>query len=63
MKSPVFVVGSVGGCSSKVALEYKSSGWHELNDAPSELNQKFLEGIDYYSMAEEMIKYMCSDGN
>lgn len=63
MKIPVFVVGSVGGCSSKVALEYKSSGWHELNDAPSELNQKFLEGIDYYSMAEEMIKYMCSDGN
>lgn len=57
---PVFVVGSVGGCSSEVALEYKCSGWHELNNASSELNQIFLEGIDYFGMAQEMIRYISS---
>lgn len=57
---PVFVVGSVGGCSGEVALEYKRSGWHELNNASSELNQKFLEGIDYFDTAQEMIRYISS---
>ena len=61
MNIPVFVVGSVGGCSSEVALEYKCTGWHELNNAPDELNQEFLEGIDYFSMAQEMIKHISSD--
>lgn len=61
MNIPVFVVGSVGGCSSEVALEYKCTGWHELNNAPDELNQDFLEGIDYFSMAQEMIKHISSD--
>ena len=60
MNIPVFVVGSVGGCSSEVALEYKCSGWHELNNASSELNQIFLEGIDYFGMAQEMIRYISS---
>lgn len=58
MNIPVFVVGSVGGCSSKVALEYKSQEWSGLNNAPMELNQEFLEGIDYFSMAQEMINYL-----
>lgn len=61
MKIPVFVVGSVGGCSSEVALEYKCTGWHGLNNAPEELNQEFLEGIDYFSMAQEMLNYISSD--
>lgn len=60
MNIPVFVVGSVGGCSSKVALEYKSQEWSGLNNAPMELNQEFLEGIDYFSMAQEMINYLGS---
>lgn len=60
MDIPVFVVGSVGGCSSEVALEYKYSGWHKLNSASNELNQKFLDGIDYYGMAQEMIRYINS---
>ena len=60
MNIPVFVVGSVGGCSSEVALEYKSSGWYKLNNASNELNQKFLEEIDYYGMAQEMIRYINS---
>ena len=58
MNIPVFIVGSVGVCSSEVALEYKYSGWHELNNASNELNQKFLEGIDYYGMVQEMIRYI-----
>lgn len=55
---PVFVVGSVGGCSSKVAMEYKMNGWDKLNNASEDLNQNFLEGIDYYSMAKEMIRHI-----
>ena len=58
---PVFVVGSVGGCSSEVALEYKSIGWRGLNNASLELNQKFLDGIDYFSMAQDMIKHISSN--
>lgn len=58
MNIPVFVVGSVGGCSGEVALEYKYDGWHNINDAPAELNQEFLEGIDFFSMAQEMIEYI-----
>ncbi|MDE6313760.1 MAG: TIR domain-containing protein [Lachnospiraceae bacterium] len=57
---PVFVVGSVGGCSSEVALEYRKNGWDKLNNAPNEINQNFLEGIDYYSMAKKMIRYISS---
>ena len=55
---PVFVVGSVGGCSSKVAKEYKETGWSELNSASSELNDKFYDDIDYYNMAQEMLKFL-----
>lgn len=58
---PVFVVGSVGGCSSEVAMEYKQIGWDKLNDASSEINQKFLEGIDYYGMAKDMIRHIGSE--
>ena len=51
MNIPVFIVGSVGGCSSQVALEYQAAGWDKLNEASFELNQEFTEGIDYYKMA------------
>ena len=61
MNIPVFIVGSVGGCSSEVALKYKNIGWRGLNNASLELNQKFLDGIDYFSMAQDMIKYISSD--
>lgn len=55
---PVFVVGSVGGCSSKVAKEYRASGWSEINSAPSDLNDKFCDDIDYYNMAQEMLEFL-----
>ena len=61
MNKPVFVVGSEGGSSSEVALEYKNIGWRGLNNASLELNQKFLDGIDYFSMAQDMIKHISSD--
>lgn len=61
MNIPIFVVGSVGGCSSEVALEYKRKEWSGLNNASVELNQKFLDGIDYFSMAQEMMSYISSD--
>lgn len=57
---PVFAVGSVGGCSSEVAMEYKKTGWDKLNNASAEINQNFLEGIDYYGMAKEMIQHITS---
>lgn len=58
---PVFVVGSVGGCSAKVAMEYKVEGWEKLNDAPMQLNEKFLEDINYFEMAQEMIRFIDVD--
>ena len=55
---PVFIVGSVGGCSAEVALEYKNNGWKELNEASKELNEAFLEEIDYFKLAQSMLKYI-----
>lgn len=55
---PVFVVGSVGGCSSKVAKEYRELGWSEINSAPSDLNDKFCDDIDYYNMTQEMLGFL-----
>lgn len=55
---PVFIVGSVGGCSSKVAEEYRIKGWSEINSASKELNDIFSNDIDYYKMAQEMIKFI-----
>lgn len=55
---PVFIVGSVGGCSSIVATEYKESGWEKLNNAPSILNDNFFSGIDYFQMAQKMIEFI-----
>ena len=42
----------------RVAKEYKETGWSELNSASSELNDKFYDDIDYYNMAQEMLKFL-----
>lgn len=55
---PVFLVGSVGGCSSKVAEEYRIKGWSEINTASNELNEIFCNDIDYYKMAQEMFVFL-----
>ena len=57
-KIPVFIVGSVGGCSSKVALEYKADNWTELNDAPEKLNTELMESIDYFSLSQNILNYL-----
>lgn len=54
----VFVVGSVGGCSSKVASEYSNRGWKLINDAPEQLNEQFYKDIDYYNMAQKMVEFI-----
>lgn len=55
---PVFIVGSVGGCSSVVATEYRSQNWNGLNTAPTDLNNAFVDSIDYYSLSQMMLKYL-----
>lgn len=55
---PVFIVGSVGGCSSKVALEYKADNWTGLNDASKKLNIELMESIDYFSLSQTLLNYL-----
>lgn len=55
---PVFVVGSVGGCSAVVAKEYENNGFVGLNDAAEELNLMFMKDIDYFGMAQNMLNYL-----
>ena len=55
---PVFVVGSVGGCSAVVAKEYENYGFVGLNDAAEELNLMFMKDIDYFGMAQNMLNYL-----
>lgn len=55
---PVFIVGSVGGASSKVALEFKKKQWEGLNKASSNLNQKFMDSLDYFLLSQELMKYL-----
>lgn len=55
---PVFIVGSVGGCSSIVAMEYKDIGWEKINNAGNQLNERFMGDVDYYGMAKDMMRYI-----
>lgn len=57
-KIPVFVAGTVGGCSSVVAAENKASGWKELNEAPWELNRMFMEDLDYFCIVRQLLDYL-----
>ena len=59
---PVFVVGSVGGCSSVVAKEYAMNGFENLNNATEEINLMFMKDIDYFGMAQNMLNYLEMDG-
>ncbi len=57
-KIPVFLVGSVGGASSEIAEEYGKKGWTGLNNAPTELNEKFRTDIGYSNLAKRMIEFI-----
>lgn len=52
---PVFVVGSVGGCSNSIAKEQKTD-WKSLNDYSSDLNEDFMTSGNYHKLALDMIK-------
>lgn len=54
---PVFVVGSVGGCSSVIASEYLNK-WNELNNAPEKINLDFMYSLDYFYVASEMLDWL-----
>ena len=55
---PVFIVGSVGGCSSVVASELNVSGFHLINHASLALNQVFASSTDYLMMTQKMLNYL-----
>lgn len=55
---PVFVVGTVGGCTSEIAMEYEKNNWKNLNSAPTELNNLFFKNIDYSFITKEFLKYL-----
>lgn len=57
-KIPVFIVGSVGGCSSIVASEYRSRSWQGLNDATMELNNEFAQSLDYVMLSGKLLDYL-----
>ena len=58
---PIFIVGTVGGCSSQVASEYEKENWKELNNASSKLNKSFMESLDYFALSQEMISYLSAE--
>ncbi len=58
---PVFIVGTVGGCSSVVASEYKNEGWEQLNSYGSEFNERLKNSLDYKSLAYETIKKLSEE--
>ena len=55
---PVFIVGSVGGCSSRLAEEYEKIGWEKINGATKELNEEFFQGLNYRKMVQDMLTYI-----
>ncbi len=55
---PVFIVGSVGGCSSIVASEYKAINWKGLNNASLKMNNEFAESLDYFSLSQKVLDHL-----
>lgn len=54
---PVFLVGSVGGCSSKLAGEFRKKDWQGLNSA-GKLNEQFQNERNYFMLVEKMLKIL-----
>lgn len=51
-------MGTVGGCSSEIALEFYKCAWNGLNNAPSTLNKLFMESLDYFTLSQKMLAYL-----
>lgn len=53
---PVFIIGSVGGRSAEVAVEFESKGWTEkLNNLSIDDNRQLMISIDYRTMANKIL--------
>ena len=54
---PVFLIGSVGGCSAEIVKEYCiSNDWSKLNSVPSVTNHDIALGIDYKRSARTVVE-------
>lgn len=52
---PVFLVGSVGGRASELAMECKTANnWEAMNRASTELNEEFLFSVNYRKLANSV---------
>ncbi len=53
---PVYLIGSVGGRSSQLASEYRSTGeWIKLNEESNEFNEELALNLDYRYLANKVI--------
>lgn len=53
---PVFVIGSVGGRSSQIAIECVESGnWKYLNDESNEFNEELTFSLDYRYLSNKIL--------
>lgn len=58
-KLPVFLIGSVGGRSSQMALEReRENNWNKINEAGKEFNEALLYEMDYRKLARQMIRML-----
>lgn len=56
---PVFLIGSAGGCSSEIAIDYfTNDNWNDINNASKPLNEKLMNSIDYKESAKSVIEYI-----
>ena len=54
---PVFLIGSVGGCSAEIAKEYCiNNDWNKLNSVSSVINRDIALGIDYKKSARTVME-------
>lgn len=58
-KLPVFLIGSVGGRSSQMALEReRENDWNKINEAGKKFNEALLYEMDYRKLARQMIRML-----
>jgi MTH538 TIR-like domain (DUF1863). len=54
---PVFIIGSVGGRSSQIAIECLQTGkWSKLNDKDNTFNEEMALSLDYRYLANKIIE-------
>lgn len=54
---PVFLIGSVGGCSAEISRDlYSGDDWTDYNSLSSEINKAITFGIDYKNSARLIVE-------